>query len=79
MWREPQSMASFLGLAMDAGTEPQPYRQPRLNLAGESLSGPRSAAPADIEFRPLAMTTGSIAATAFGGLRMRKSHVALNR
>jgi hypothetical protein len=35
VWRDPQSMASFLGLATDASTEPQPYRQPRLDLGGE--------------------------------------------
>lgn len=30
VWRDPESMAGFLGLEMDSGTEPQPYRQPRL-------------------------------------------------
>jgi hypothetical protein len=28
-------MAGFLGLTTDAGTEPQPYRQPRLDLGAE--------------------------------------------
>ena len=35
VWRDPQSMASFLGLTTDAGTERQPYRQPRLDLGDE--------------------------------------------
>jgi len=35
VWRDPQSMASFLGLVMDADAQPEQYRQPRLNLGGE--------------------------------------------
>jgi catechol 2,3-dioxygenase-like lactoylglutathione lyase family enzyme len=46
VWRDPQSMAGFLGLAMDASNEPQPYRQPRLNLGGESQHDVATSRPA---------------------------------
>jgi len=35
VWHDPQRPPGFLGVAFDADGQPQPYRQPRLDLGGQ--------------------------------------------
>jgi hypothetical protein len=36
LWHDPHRPSGFLGVAFDAEGRPEPYRQPRLDLGGES-------------------------------------------